>query len=81
MPLQLLPHFQWQLLEREAKDEQEVLKQFKAWVKRFCEEKWFIREREKSSKDEQEVIDVVSQFAVLRSSDRSLTFLHNLIPT
>ena len=41
----------------------------------------YILEREKSSKDEQEVIDVVSQFAVLRSSDRSLTFLHNLIPT
>ena len=41
----------------------------------------YILEREKSSQDEQEVIDVVSQFVVLRSSDRSLTFLHNLIPT
>ena len=41
----------------------------------------YILEREKSSQDEQEVIDVVSQFMVLRSSDRSLTFLHNLIPT
>ena len=40
----------------------------------------YILEREKSSQDEQEVIDVVSQFVVLRSSDRSLTFLHNLIP-
>ena len=40
----------------------------------------YIVEREKSSQDEQEVIDVVSQFVVLRSSDRSLTFLHNLIP-
>ena len=39
-----------------------------------------ILEREKSSQDEQEVIDVVSQFVVLRASDRSLTFLHNLIP-
>ena len=41
----------------------------------------YILEREKSNQDEQEVIDVVSQFMVLRSSDRSLTFLHNLIPT
>ena len=40
----------------------------------------YILEREKSSQDEQEVIDMVSQFVVLRSSDRSLTFLHNLIP-
>ena len=40
----------------------------------------YILEREKSSQDEQEVIDVVSQFVVLRSSDSSLTFLHNLIP-
>ena len=41
----------------------------------------YILEREESSKDEQEVIDIVSQFVVLRSADRSLTFLHNLIPT
>ena len=40
----------------------------------------YILEREKSSQDEQEVIDVVSQFLVFRTSDRSLTFLHNLIP-
>ena len=41
----------------------------------------YILEREKSSEDEQKVIDVVSQFLVFRTSDRSLTFLHNLIPT
>ena len=41
----------------------------------------YILKREKSSQEEQEVIDVVSQFVVLWSSDRSLTFLHNLIPT
>ena len=40
----------------------------------------YILEREKSSQDEQEVIDVVSQFVVLRAADRSLAFLHNLIP-
>ena len=39
-----------------------------------------ILEREKSSQDGQEVIDVVSQFVVLRASDRLITFLHNLIP-
>ena len=30
--------------------------------------------------DEQEVIDAVSQFVVLRTSDQTFTFLHNLIP-
>ena len=41
----------------------------------------YILKREKSTQDEQEVIDVVSQFMVFRTSDRSLTFLHNLNPT
>ncbi|KAJ7375994.1 hypothetical protein OS493_037546 [Desmophyllum pertusum] len=36
--------------------------------------------RENSDRDEQQVIDAVSQFVVLRSSDQTLTFLHNLIP-
>ena len=40
----------------------------------------YILEREKSTQDEQEVIDVVSLFVVFRATDRSLTFLHNLIP-
>ena len=40
----------------------------------------YILERESSNNDEQEVIDAVSQFVVLRTSDQTLTFLHNLIP-
>ncbi len=40
----------------------------------------YILKREKSSHDEQQVIDAVSQFVVLRTSDQTLTFLHNLIP-
>jgi len=39
-----------------------------------------ILKREKSNCDEQQVIDAVSQFVVLRTSDQTLTFLHNLIP-
>ena len=41
----------------------------------------FILKRENSDVDEQEVIDAVSQFVVLRTSDQTFTFLHNLIPT
>ncbi|KAL9974610.1 hypothetical protein ACROYT_G011667 [Oculina patagonica] len=41
----------------------------------------FILQRENSDLDEQEVIDAVSLFVVLRTSDQSFTFLHNLIPT
>ncbi len=41
----------------------------------------FILQRENSALDEQEVIDAVSQFVVLRTSDQTFTFLHNLIPT
>ncbi len=40
----------------------------------------YILKRENSSHDEQQVIDAVSQFVVLRTSDQTLTFLHNLIP-
>ena len=40
----------------------------------------FILKRETSDLDEQEVIDAVSQFVVLRTSDETFTFLHNLIP-
>ena len=40
----------------------------------------YILKRESSNNDEQEVIDAVSQFVVLRTSDQTLTFLHNLIP-
>ena len=40
----------------------------------------YILKREKSSCDEKQVIDAVSQFVVLRTSDQTLTFLHNLIP-
>ena len=40
----------------------------------------YILKRENSSHDEQQVIDAVSQFVVLRTSDETLTFLHNLIP-
>ena len=40
----------------------------------------FIFQRENSDLDEQEVIDAVSRYVVLRSSDQTFTFLHNLIP-
>ena len=40
----------------------------------------YILKRESSNNDEQEVIDAVSQFVVFRTSDQTLTFLHNLIP-
>ena len=40
----------------------------------------FILQRENPDLDEQEVIDAVSQFVVLRTSDQTFTFLHNLIP-
>ena len=41
----------------------------------------FLLKREKSNLDEQEVIDTVSIFLVLRVSDLTFTFLHNLIPS
>ena len=41
----------------------------------------FLLGREKSPLDEQEVIDTVSVFLVLRASDLTFTFLHKLIPT
>ena len=41
----------------------------------------YILKKENSNHDEQQVIDAVSQFVVLRKSDQTLTFLHNLIPT
>jgi len=40
----------------------------------------YILTREKSHCDEQQVVDAISQFVVLRTSDQTLTFLHNLIP-
>ncbi|KAJ7336075.1 hypothetical protein OS493_013454, partial [Desmophyllum pertusum] len=40
----------------------------------------YILKRENSDRKEQQVIDAVSQFVVLRTSDHTLTFLHNLIP-
>ena len=40
----------------------------------------FILNRENSNQDEQQVIDAVSQFLVLRNPDQTLTFLHNLVP-
>ena len=40
----------------------------------------FILQRENSDLDEQEVIDAVSQFVVLRTSDETFAFRHNLIP-
>ena len=40
----------------------------------------YILERENSKQDEQQVIDAVSQFVVLRLSDQTLHFRHNLIP-
>ena len=41
----------------------------------------FILEKENSNLDVQTVIDAVSQFAVVRKSDNTLLFLHNLIPS
>ena len=40
----------------------------------------YILKKENSNHDEQHVIDAVSQFVVLRTSDQTLTFLHNLVP-
>ena len=40
----------------------------------------YILKRENANHDEQRVIDAVSQFVVLRTSDQTLAFLHNLIP-
>ena len=40
----------------------------------------FILQRENSDLEEQEVIDALSIFLVLRTSDQTFTFLHNLIP-
>ena len=41
----------------------------------------FILEKENSDLDVQTVIDAVSQFVVVRSSDNTFSFLHNLIPS
>ncbi|XP_044169762.1 uncharacterized protein LOC114948828 [Acropora millepora] len=41
----------------------------------------FILEKENSNLDVQTVIDAVSQFVVVRSSDNTFSFLHNLIPS
>ena len=40
----------------------------------------FVLRRENSSLEEYDVIDAVSLFVVLRTSDRTVSFLHNLIP-
>ena len=40
----------------------------------------FILEREKSHLKERDVLNAVSQFVVQRTSDHTVTFLHNLIP-
>ena len=40
----------------------------------------YILKKENSNHDDQHVIDAVSQFVVLRTSDKTLTFLHNLVP-
>ena len=40
----------------------------------------YILKKENSNHNEQHVIDAVSQFVVLRTSDQTLTFLHNLVP-
>ena len=40
----------------------------------------FILQRENSDLEEQEVIDALSIFLVLQTSDQTFTFLHNLIP-
>ena len=41
----------------------------------------FILEKENSNLDVQTVIDAVSQFVVVRTSDNTFLFLHNLIPS
>ena len=41
----------------------------------------FLLKRERTNLDEQVVIDTVSIFLVLRASDQTLSFLHNLIPS
>ena len=41
---------------------------------------WFVLNKENSDLDEQDVIDAVSLFVVLRTSNQTVTFLHNLIP-
>ena len=41
----------------------------------------FILEKENSNLDVQTVIDAVSQFVVVRTSDNTFSFLHNLIPS
>ena len=40
----------------------------------------FVLKRENSSLEEYDIIDTVSQFVVLTTSDRTMTFLHSLIP-
>ena len=40
----------------------------------------FVLKRENSSLEEYDIIDAVSQFVVLTTSDRTMTFLHSLIP-
>ena len=40
----------------------------------------YILERENSTHDEQQVVDALSLFVVLRSADQTLTFLHSLVP-
>ena len=40
----------------------------------------FLLKKERPSADEQEVIDVVSQFVTLRNTDNTFAFLHGLIP-
>jgi hypothetical protein len=41
----------------------------------------FLLQKENSSLDEQEVIDAVSQFVALRTTDKTFAFLHSLIPS
>ncbi|XP_015780920.1 PREDICTED: uncharacterized protein LOC107358863 isoform X2 [Acropora digitifera] len=41
----------------------------------------FIIKKEKSNLDVQTIIDAVSQFVMVRSSDNTFSFLHNLIPS
>ena len=40
----------------------------------------FVLKRENSSLEEYDIIDAVSQFVALTTSDRTMTFLHSLIP-
>ena len=40
----------------------------------------FLLQRENSSVDEQKVIDAISQFVALRTTDKTFAFLHSLIP-